>query len=211
MVPLDIVFCKKFRFPAAVAGTTIMSQGVASALQTVSLIVQPENPSRVLEGEGERQPHSPSIFPAAFIIKNNGGFHSGLCISVYEKYSVRNICPASAWWLFQPPAGTTYPTQSSGGFCCPARTTALATQHEKFWKSLWPWMAGGAFLSSRSQEEQGEVLMSGCKETALSRKSLGNKEGEEDSLPESKPPHFPFSVCVFSVILLWDQAWRLLL
>lgn len=144
MVPLDIVFCKKFSFPAAVAGTTIMSQGVASVPQghpKQSHCPARESIKSTRRRGRERQPHSPSIFLAAFIIENN---REKVFTLASASVLMRNILlsgisvqpqPDEAS-LFQPPAGTTYPTQSSGGFCCPARTAALAAQHEKFWKSL---------------------------------------------------------------------------
>lgn len=98
----------------------------------VSLIVQPENSSGVLEGGAGRQPHMPSISLEAFIMDDNREKNLTLgSASVFRRniLPVRNICPASAWWrsLSRPQLVPPIPPSPQEAFCCPAWTTA---QHE---------------------------------------------------------------------------------
>lgn len=106
----------------------------------------------------------------------------------------------------QTPAGTTHPAQSSGGFLLSCMDNCSA------WKFLEVIVIlGGRREPSSPAGARREVLVSGFKDAVLSRQSLGNQEGQGDAPEWKPPPHLLFLVRVFSVILLWDQACRLLL
>lgn len=106
----------------------------------------------------------------------------------------------------QTPAGTTHPAQSSGGFLLSCMDNCSA------WKFLEVIVIlGGRGEPSSPAGARREVLVSGFKDAVLSRQSLGNQEGQGDAARvKASSSFFVFSTCL-SVILLWDQACRLLL
>lgn len=140
--PSGCCILQEFQFPWCCCWHNYYAPGCclcpSRTSRAVSLIVQPENPSRLLEGEAGKQPHSPGIFLAAFIIQDKREkVFTLISASVFTRsiLPVRNICPAWAWWRITVPVPSRYLLSHSvlrRLFAVLHWTTALAPQHEKF-------------------------------------------------------------------------------